>query len=848
MVRRLFVSAVTLRCALYLFWMHSVVLPEYLLPGQQTARVLNLPTPLQFRRSVLDHNRNNSNRNNNYNNNGPEPLSPSTRARERRQRTRPPVQQRHSTNTTTSSSTSTTLSASDWHLDLARVFQSQTTHTVTAAQQDDPDDAATIDWTALCDAAGLNQTSRVVVTGLAATQASTATALTLALVQQCRVERVTGVDALFPNVRRHRMQFMQNTYRLLLRSVPAWNFVVPVAGLDARPNYDHEWLTRSEPTHIVHFESRTSTGTGAGTGAGSADIPNLMTDANYRLYQQQESVTVVRQFLQAMTTMNRRNTNSKCRLVHVVRSGAAADSAIDTNQIPTVLAATYHKLFGTAWTQLHLPAVYGPLTLTGTTRTAAAAAATASPQEGPNKNTKNTPALYVDHAVAAILKALQYKPGVHSMHVHVVPPPVAPVPNKNLNHYSEAQTLAWRTEQEHPYGLGGGVGAGYITNASFPATSAKYVDTYLANPRRFPCSSSCVSPTIACLPSAPWGDNVLAASQMATHGCQFVAYMANFSATLDILHPPKSTADELCRVAFVSGQSPLVKEAILNSTPRNLTQVPTETLLQKNGFLQSNGWTLVWVPFHNDDTLSDADNALPLIDPGRLFAPSVFKAVFLGSSGFARTSDNMLLRVLLHMDRVKLDSHSVKERRSGTKVSRWVSRPPERARRAILFVGEPPAEEIPTNASDFVEMLGAQGMVSAKQLTFYQQAAHLVQINDQRPEHEIRQTVYNSFPYQWTRLSILIHDFTMEESRQLRCDWYDEHLFWGDSRNLEELSLAYVIAKRRIESDLGENLGDDADTDSSWIPLLKDSGDEYKAKERVVNQKGAEVFIRVMPR
>jgi hypothetical protein len=119
----------------------------------------------------------------------------------------------------------------------------------------------------------------------------------------------------------------------------------------------------------------------------------------------------------------------------------------------------------------------------------------------------------------------------------------------------------------------------------------------------------------------------------------------------------------------------------------------------------------------------------------------------------------------------------------------------------------------------------------------------------------MRDTVYQSFPYQWTRLSLLIHDFTMEESRQLRCDWFDEYLFWGSNRNLEELSLAYVIGKRRIEGGIGPNLEDSDDT--SWSPLLKNTGDgdemepgdnDEMESDRVVNKRGAEVFIRMMKR
>jgi hypothetical protein len=374
------------------------------------------------------------------------------------------------------------------------------------------------------------------------------------------------------------------------------------------------------------------------------------------------------------------------------------------------------------------------------------------------------------------------------------------------------------------------------------------VDTYLTNPSRLPCSSSCVSTSTACLPSA-W-DDVIPHSREATKGCQFIAYFVNFSSSLETLNAPRAQGNDLCRVAFVSGESKVVQNTLLKrqqSVNTNLTSLSPATFLQANGKIRVDGWTLIWTPVGDDETLSDADNALPVIDPSRFFADSVKKAMFIGAPEFEKTSDSMLLRVFLHMDRPEFPEHSIRETRSGTKVSRWVPQPSERARRAMLFAGEPPANEMPRNAEEFVKMAGAKKMIPAKQLSFYTQAAHLVQTNDLRPEFEMRDTVYPSFPYQWTRLSLLIHDFTMDESRQLRCDWFDEYLFWGSNRNLEELSLAYVIGKRRIEGEIGPNL-EDSD-EASWSPLLKSTGDDDEMEpDRVVNKRGAEVFIRMMKR
>jgi hypothetical protein len=73
-----------------------------------------------------------------------------------------------------------------------------------------------------------------------------------------------------------------------------------------------------------------------------------------------------------------------------------------------------------------------------------------------------------------------------------------------------------------------------------------------------------------------------------------------------------------------------------------------------------------------------------------------------------------------------------------------------------------------------------------------------------RPEYEIQDPVYyyESFPYQWLSLSLLVHDLQMEHARSLRCDWYNGNSFWKEedgSRtdsilNTVDLSLAYVIS------------------------------------------------------
>jgi hypothetical protein len=115
------------------------------------------------------------------------------------------------------------------------------------------------------------------------------------------------------------------------------------------------------------------------------------------------------------------------------------------------------------------------------------------------------------------------------------------------------------------------------------------------------------------------------------------------------------------------------------------------TFLQANGKLRVDGWILIWTPVGDDETLSDADNALTVIDPSRLFADSVKKAMFIGAPEFERTSDSA---APAHGQ----TGHSIKET-GPVMVSRWVPQPPERAR--VVLFGRTTGER--NAAADFVD-------------------------------------------------------------------------------------------------------------------------------------------------
>ena len=423
----------------------------------------------------------------------------------------------------------------------------------------------------------------------------------------------------------------------------------------------------------------------------------------------------------------------------------------------------------------------------------------------------NNDAVYVDRALRAILQVL-------SSHSHNGGGRYRLAPTAAANSGAQLQwdvaalkqqlppdlrkTLTWKYEHDHPY----------TWNHTLPGLDTTYRHSYGAHPKPLPCASSCQRPS-ECTPSV-W-DAIVPIAQAATFNCTFVVYLTALDPDQDQLYVPSSRGDELCRVAFVTESSPLVQDRVRR-------QVSDNNLAQSNGQVEVDGWTVVWLP---TGPLSDADYMLPLIDPSQLFHPTVHKAMFVDSAEFAQPSDDALLVIMLSIDRLGHGKGWRKEKRPGTEISRFHRIPPEKARHVVLFGGEP--QEAPS-----------MDPLPREQRKYYQQVAHFIQENRYRPQEEIDGTVYKQFPYQWLSMTFLVHDLRLPRAQTLRCDWFTEATFWGGNRDLEEMSLAFVLARYRIEGSLGPELVDD----EGWSPFLVEHG------EKVSDDQHGHVFFRVMKR
>jgi len=99
---------------------------------------------------------------------------------------------------------------------------------------------------------------------------------------------------------------------------------------------------------------------------------------------------------------------------------------------------------------------------------------------------------------------------------------------------------------------------------------------------------------------------------------------------------------------------------------------------------------------------------------------------------------------------------------------------------------------------------------------------------------------------------LLVHNVRSERSRRLRCEWYEEQLFWntgGDGRrdepgsrgrDLEDITLAFVLAGWRKE---GKLLPAD---DAAWGERMLTT-DELQEKEREDDTGSSRYFVKMHP-
>lgn len=649
----------------------------------------------------------------------------------------------------------------------------------------------------------LDSTARVIITNILS---SAGIHLALKLSMECGVEGILGIDAMLPNTRRNRVDQVER-YALLKRRIPVLHkLVVPYPGV--LPRLDVERLETFRATHIVHL------------------IPDYLQELEFPLYPLRDKMQSMEQLLDLI----RNSAMSKPHLLY------AGPNLLYEN----ILAASYHALYQIDSTGLELPHLYGPWEQPGTW-VWNVAQGIVKPDNGTSQS-KQAPEegasfLYVENAVDAIVAAMQFKKGLLTLQVTSNTTKGSlkkAFANKNVlkntgstelspkHHWQDLiqwmpetssidgvrRVLSWHFAKVFPYGRG---------------DYQRKLPTYVMENfhYQFPCASECSIPG-SCTPSVY--DHVARRSRKLTRGCRYVIYNVNLSANFETLPPAvnlsTNNSSNLCQVAFVSSASAIGRK-----------RSPYQ------------GWSLLKVPT-DKSTITEAEYVLPKLSPGLLFDVTVAKAVFVDPASVKIPGAEGIVAFVRSIDAPSRGGKPMRIQRSGTTISRWdwVSDTP--ARFVMLFGHEDPrvysTESLASRVKNIADRDGARSSTRlANQLQFYEHAAHLVQSTESRRLDELRPPYYKNFPFHFLRSNMIVHDLRVDQARLLRCEWYDEQVFWG-VHNLEDVSLAYVLAKRRVRGQHGPD-------EKGWTPLVIPTEDEMEVGNRIKVFGRAELFLRVHP-
>ena len=388
--------------------------------------------------------------------------------------------------------------------------------------------------------------------------------------------------------------------------------------------------------------------------------------------------------------------------------------------------------------------------------------------------------------------------------------------------------IAWHWDRRQPFGPPSNVDTdGSIAwRKSFRGTSEEQSHEPPRG-RKFPCSSECAR-SFPCTESV--FDAILPLTRELTDGCDLVFYSSTWNATITDLPIEtnylrnSSYYPEMCNIAFVPRESSFVHTIVSNVSESVLKSLKVATkpgplddrIDALNGRLLHKGWILVFVGLPSVPIDSATKNLLKL-SPRRLFASSVTKGVYVNGvyTKPAKSEDALFLSTFLRRDATKAKIYI----RQGDNGKTYKIPFPAYPRRRAMMVA--PVMRHPTlmvNATvDPTPNIGIKTAVKVMlleagldpsdpaslpshlrhQLDHYQYVASVIN------RKELRSTFEPNYLYEsrhWISSKTLVHDFTREEGRQLRCELYEEHSLWGTE--YDALSFSHVMATRTLRRQL----------------------------------------------
>ena len=390
--------------------------------------------------------------------------------------------------------------------------------------------------------------------------------------------------------------------------------------------------------------------------------------------------------------------------------------------------------------------------------------------------------------------------------------------------------LAWQIMKAYPFH-----GPNSVSNIKEFLDASQAPSVGLSS--TLPCASGC-SWHGKCT-SSVW-DAVMKDSRAATANCKYVIYTVDLSSDLVKLHNKKlKEKKDFCHIAFISSSSVLAEQT------------------------NDSQWTIITVN-GNESTVTEAELSLAKLSPTALFSDIVTHAFYVNHRKLKVSTDDAMLAIqTMNMKSVKTKTRTMLNANGKTRKF-WLL--PRSKRHSIMFTSRlaPPEGHDVDSASKHAHFVMSNSDVEMtdhiqRQIQFYQHASHLVRNSLLRSSNYAYNVIENDFPFEYIRSNWLIHYLKSDEGNQLRCEMYEEHATWGN-RNMEDMSMAFVLAKRKVLMQLGDEV-DTPDSPLDWHPLLvpkkmdenEFEGPEYleyldPSRKTVARRpKGSEIFLSFLP-
>jgi hypothetical protein len=586
----------------------------------------------------------------------------------------------------------------------------------------------------------------------------------------------------------------------------------------------------ARPTHIIYLET-------------SSFASDSFPEQFHPMYKIRSSLVAVEQLLRAMVIHSHQEvssstTSSSLRPIMMTYVSTDNHSQDASSTIQATLSAKIFSIFQSVYNvniqHLILPEVFGPFHETSTWLNDNLFRSTNSTTSLMIPYTSNKMIVHVQRAVSSIVSTT-LKPTTSIMNKPWILPTDKTIAlskltkalkqlrsDQNLSRYDKSYDalvflLAWYFTTQNPLPKrttkeAEALGKSYadameltkkhlLGNETNGISLQQRLDNQL-----FPCDSECSGPLMACKSRSIWS-SVANVSRNVTSTCRYVLYLANFSKKLALLEQLRENQEEgketlwpretLCRIAFVSSNSDIVKSALkdeMNTSNGNNRR----SIKEMNGNIQYNGWTLVWTE-ETKQSLTEADLMLPKIVPRTLFGENITRALYIEPQHFKSLPSLPVVWFLLSK---QLDEKAIAKKGLPSRITSLF---------AHNFELTGTMEEILSFDGLFKYILKQkrldQDRDSAwprKQINFYD---HILAMSE------------GKFAFQFIDTALIIHDFRSDRSRRLRCEWYREHLMWSDdidqsfpNRDLEDMSLAYMFGKWRMDKrlfpDLEQRMGD----------------------------------------